>query len=104
MGAVVDVTPLSGFKFRTDECLDWLHRHPRVRHFVALDDMDLRVAGLTRGWPAQVAASFDRHFVHVNDDTGLVDDDVASALQKLQVILDRPNLPAASRATPCNWS
>lgn len=65
MPSVIDMTPVHGFRWvvavpalavqsyrlpvvvrrsRSDEILDWIHRHPEVRHFVALDDMDLTCA------------------------------------------------------------
>merc|ERR1711862_68064 len=43
LGPVVDCTPVTAanFRSRTDEILDWLSRHPSVKHFVTLDDCDL---------------------------------------------------------------
>ena len=74
----VDCTPCTDFASRSDEILDWLYRHPRVQHWVALDDMDLTLA--------HAGSAFGAHFVQTNRDYGLGDADVERAI----LILSRP--------------
>eukprot|EP00928_Gymnodinium_smaydae_P035737 TRINITY_DN25099_c0_g1_i1.p1 TRINITY_DN25099_c0_g1~~TRINITY_DN25099_c0_g1_i1.p1 ORF type:complete len:273 (+),score=34.29 TRINITY_DN25099_c0_g1_i1:47-820(+) len=91
---IVESTPVSrcgtetNFESRSDEILDWLNWHPRVRRFVALDDSDLLDPH---------GEAFGKHFVRTASDTGLTDANVSAALQVLKRSVDRSTLPAPLR-------
>merc|ERR1712224_526018 len=94
---ITEATPISragdvSFQSRSDEILEWLSHHLDVQSFVALDDTDLRDPH---------GEAFGRHFVHIDNRTGLVDDDITKALQVLQLRIDRSTLPAPLRMDPC---
>ena len=92
---IVGCTPVWGFRSRSDEILDWIHRsEPPVTHFCALDDMDLE-------HPHGEAVG--RHFVQTDSDEGLTDTQVADALEKLRVRVDAASLPAAEHQEERKW-
>ena len=85
---LVGVTTLDGFKSRSDEILSWVEAHPRVKSFVALDDMDLSKPHGDR---------FAQNFVHVDVDVALTKADAERALAILSRPLDRATMPRAAR-------
>ena len=94
MDPTLDSTPINGFRSRSDEILDWVKRHPSVRHFVALDDMDLE-------YPH--GAAFGKHFVQTDSMNGLVDADVERALQILKLNADTNTLPSPELQEETKW-
>jgi len=68
-----------GADSRAEEILEWLGRHPEVKNWIAIDDVDLTETSsqtpcghLLRG-----------HFVHTNADEGILPEDVDLAVQLL---------------------
>mmetsp|Transcript_20962 Transcript_20962/g.48021 ORF Transcript_20962/g.48021 Transcript_20962/m.48021 type:complete len:140 (-) Transcript_20962:283-702(-) len=94
LAQVIDSTPIHGFRSRSDEILDWVHRHPDVTHFVAIDDMDLTFPH---------GDKFDHHFVQTDSDVGLTGELVQRALEKLNVRVDRASLPVAETKEEYMW-
>ena len=90
----LDSTPTAGFLSRTDEILDWLARHPEVKHFVVLDDGDLSCA----------TEAFDRHHIRTEAEVGLRDSDVTLALRAMELPINRAALPQAKKPAPGFWS
>jgi len=62
---------------RGEEILEWLGRHPDVRNWIAIDDVDL-TSSLT-----PCGHLLCGHFVHTNPDKGLLPGDVDLAVQLL---------------------
>ena len=72
---IVNITPVSGFSTRTDEILAFLRNNATIKHFAALDDMNLTVAH---------GARFAEHCLRVCKDTGLTAEDVVVCRAILQ--------------------
>merc|ERR1712007_131939 len=60
---------------RGEEILEWLGRHPNVKNWIAIDDMDLTSSLMPCGHLLR------GHFVHTNPDTGILPADVDLAVQ-----------------------
>jgi len=85
------------FNTRADEILDWLHRHPEVTHFVALDDVDLCYEDPAATMPTCIAP----RFILTDEARGLQSRDVSAALAALQIPFERSELvPAAYIGAP----
>eukprot|EP00927_Polykrikos_kofoidii_P072143 TRINITY_DN68295_c0_g1_i1.p1 TRINITY_DN68295_c0_g1~~TRINITY_DN68295_c0_g1_i1.p1 ORF type:complete len:262 (-),score=29.24 TRINITY_DN68295_c0_g1_i1:90-875(-) len=79
------------FQSRSDEILDWLTRHPSVRHFVAIDDSDLLDPH---------GEVFGKHFVRIDSGTAITDADVSRASEVLKLTVDRSSMPVPLRIKP----
>jgi len=66
-----------GADSRGAEILEWLSRHPRVRQWIAIDDMDLTSSCTPYGHCLR------GHFVHTHRDIGLTPSDAELAIQLL---------------------
>eukprot|EP00966_Prymnesium_polylepis_P214423 4965737-Prymnesium_polylepis.1 len=73
---------------RSDEILDWLHRHADVTHFVVLDDVDLCYEDPSVTVPDCVL----ERTLYVDPDTGLLAKDIGLALAMLDREIDRSSL------------
>ena len=87
---------------RSDEILDWLHRHEEVTHFVVLDDVDLCYEDPSVVVPDCVL----QHCLYTDEARGLLPKDGEAALAMLDIRIDRSKLttpqlmPAEVSATP----
>jgi len=81
---------------REMEISEWLDRHPGVTRWVALDDLDLQVAGTIH------ARRMVGHFVQTKPDSGLTSQDADAAILILngQAIPASPNVPGVTRRSP----
>lgn len=76
---------------REAEICEWLDRHPAVRRWIAIDDMDLGAPGTSAH-----TLRMRGHFVRTNSDTGLTPQDADLAI-RLLLAQSHPGCPSPSQ-------